>query len=352
MSNLLDRSIEVILGNQSPTGAYIASPNFSHYRYCWFRDGSFAAYAMDLAGEHGSAARFHHWAAGVINGRRDLVARAVEKARSGEPLGGDYLHARYDLDGKEGREEWANFQLDGLGTWLWALAEHQRMHRARFPASWAHAASLTADYLIALWHHPCYDCWEEFPGKVHPYTLAAIYGGVSAHETICRKHETALAELRDFLLSDAVNEGHIVKFVGSRDVDASLIGLAVPCGIVEPGNPLMAATIRRIESSLLRGGGVHRYAADSYYGGGAWLPLTAWLGWYYRETGQYEKAAEAKQWVGSQADAQGQLPEQVPTDLNYPDEYGPWRDKWGEIARPLLWSHANYIVLSLLLFSP
>ena len=34
------------------------------------------------------------------------------------------------------------------------------------------------DYLAALWQLPCYDCWEEFPDRVHPHTLAAIYAGL------------------------------------------------------------------------------------------------------------------------------------------------------------------------------
>jgi len=43
------------------------------------------------------------------------------------------------------------------------------------------AAGLVANYLTALWQLPCYDCWEEYPDKMHPHTLAAIYGGLKAH---------------------------------------------------------------------------------------------------------------------------------------------------------------------------
>ncbi|MFO7662332.1 MAG: glycoside hydrolase, partial [Chloroflexota bacterium] len=60
---LWDRSIDIILENQSSSGAYLASPNFPTYHYSWFRDGAFIAYAMDIAGHHESAARFHEWAA-------------------------------------------------------------------------------------------------------------------------------------------------------------------------------------------------------------------------------------------------------------------------------------------------
>lgn len=123
MSGLFQKSIDVILKNQAHSGAYIASPNFPTYHYCWFRDGSFIAYAMDLAGEKQSAARFHDWAVKVILRRENLIQRAISKVRSGQPLEAeDQLHTRYTLEGEDGtREEWPNYQLDGLGTWLWAL---------------------------------------------------------------------------------------------------------------------------------------------------------------------------------------------------------------------------------------
>ena len=39
------------------------------------------------------------------------------------------------------------------------------------------------------------------------------------------------------------------------------------------------------------------------------------------------------------------LPEQVAENLNAPDYYPTWVEHWGEIAAPLLWSHAKYIIL-------
>src|SRR5215211_396967 len=128
MTDLYRRSIEIILENQSASGGYIASPNFPTYHYCWFRDGSFIAYAMDLAGQHNSAHCFHQWVAKRVNERRDLVRIGLAKARSGAKLTeSEILHTRYRLDGADGEPgDWPNFQLDGFGTWLWALNEHQK----------------------------------------------------------------------------------------------------------------------------------------------------------------------------------------------------------------------------------
>jgi GH15 family glucan-1,4-alpha-glucosidase len=358
MTDLYQRSIEIILENQSAHGAYIASPNFPTYHYCWFRDGSFIAYAMDVAGQHASAHRFHQWVAERVNERKDLVRTGLVKARSGEkPTDAEILHTRYRLDGTDGEPgNWPNFQLDGFGTWLWALNEHQKQNpEMRLSEELLDAAELVADYLGGLWSLPCYDCWEESPNHVHPHTLAAIYGGLQAHtELIGRNHQLVTDAIRNQLLTGAESFGHFVKFLDSPAVDASLLGLAVPYGVLAPDDPIMLKTVERIESTILRDGGLHRYAEDSYYGGGAWVLLTAWLGWYYIELvakcpdltpGLQEKIQACQSWIESHMGNNLNLPEQVPVNLNVPSYYSTWVERWGEIASPLLWSHAKYIIL-------
>ena len=342
------RSLEIIRSSQAASGAYLASPNFPTYRYCWFRDGSFIAYAMDLYGEYESSRRFHTWAASMVNAREIAVLRAVHAGLSGSaPNAEDILHTRYAVDGTESGEEWSNHQLDGLGTWVWALEQHQRLSGEALAPDHLHAAGLVADYLVALWSQPCFDCWEEFSDQVHPYTLAAIYAGLLAESRLNRRdHAIVLQDIRHTLLSQGVYQGAFVKFLGSRAVDASLLGLSVPYGVVPPTDERMYHTVARIETELrLAGGGVHRYQADTYYGGGEWLLLTAWLGWYYAELGEMPAAQRLLQWVESCADPQGNLPEQVPVHLNDPSYYPHWVAHWGEIATPLIWSHAMQLIL-------
>ena len=361
MSDLYQRSIEIILANQHPLGAYVACPNFPTYRYAWFRDGSFVAYAMDRAGQHESAARFHAWAARAVQDRAAAVQRGLKKAALGQLLAdGDILHTRLTLEGQDvTQEKWGNFQLDGFGTWLWALGQHQELCQEPLPAEWLAAAGLVAGYLAALWSRPCYDCWEEHPDRVHPHTLAAIYGGLKVYaewaagggnlagpspEACCQ----ALAAIRAYIHSHFVYEGHFVKFSGEPAVDASLLGLAVPYGVVALDDPLMTATVAEIERTLLNGG-VRRYPTDTYYGGGEWILLTAWLGWYYREAGggalRQPKVQKILTWIEAHAGPDGSLPEQTAEHLNDPAHYQPWRVTWGPIATPLLWSHAKYMIL-------
>jgi GH15 family glucan-1,4-alpha-glucosidase len=347
--DLLQRSVDIILAHQSESGAYVACPTFPTYRFCWFRDASYVAYAMDLVGRHDSAARFHAWATRTILAHRDAVRRGLDKARRGLPLApGEYIHTRYHLDGVvETDGEWPNFQLDGLGTWLWSLSEHLRLTGHALSDEQQRAVELCVDYLIALWDRPCYDCWEERPESLHTYTLGALHRGLACFADIRSSAPHAAARIKETLQARSVLNGHFIKDLdGADEVDGNLVALAMPHALVAPHDPLMRATISRIESDLRCGdGGVHRYAADAYYGGGEWVLLTAWLGWYYAEVGEVDRARQLQKWIGAQADEQGHMPEQVAAHLNRPAHLGEWRARWGESARPLLWSHAAYIIL-------
>jgi GH15 family glucan-1,4-alpha-glucosidase len=348
MVDLFHHSIHVILANQASTGAYIASPTFPIYHYSWFRDGAFIAYAMDLVDKHESARRFHDWASLTVLRHAEKAARAIERAQRGEPLGDDYLHTRYTLDGHEGINDWPNFQLDGFGTWLWALAEHLRLTAASLPSRWREAVNLTGSYLAALWRIPCLDLWEEHQDKIHPYTLAAVYAGLQAIGELTGDAGwiATAEEIRRFVLEHGVQGGRLVKYVGSEATDASLVGMATPYRLLAPDDPIMRATVAKIEADLRhQAGGVHRYANETYYGGGEWVLLTAWLGWYYVEAGEQARARELLAWVEAQADEEGNLPEQIPQTLNDPRMLQPWVENWGSIACPLLWSHAMYLIL-------
>jgi GH15 family glucan-1,4-alpha-glucosidase len=346
---MLENSINIILKNQAESGAYIASPNFPTYHYCWFRDSSYMAYAMDLCGKFDSSKRFHEWSAEVILAREKTIRRAIDKANRGEDLlEEDILHTRYTLTGEEGKlQKWENFQLDGFGTWLWSIAQSYRLSGRMPSMEVRRAAILIVEYLGTLWDHPCYDCWEEHLDEIHPHTLAAICGGIEASEDYLGLGMYWLpAAIRRFLEEKAVINGRWVKYLGNPQVDASLLGLAVPYHIFPLDDPRTLAAVAAIENDLrVDGGGVHRYATDVYYGGGEWLLLTSWLGWYYAEAGQKDKGRTLHQWVLDHTDENGWLPEQISEHLNTPETLAGWQTKWGPIANPLLWSHAMWIIL-------
>jgi isomaltose glucohydrolase len=279
--SLRQRSIDVILAGQSPSGGYVACPSFEQYRYSWFRDGAFIADAMREAGELESADRFFDWCARIVMSRPD----------------GPW-DARYTLDGEPDDSEWPKVQIDGLGLFLGAL--RRRGDRSR----WSEAFDAVARWLGEHWHEPCIDWWEEREG-VHAATLWCVGNGLASDEI---KRE-ALARAGDRL-------------------DGSLLFIGTP------------ELVEWVEAELVVDGGVHRHLEDTYYGGGQWLLLTAMLG-----LAKPERAAECLAWIEAHARPNGDLPEQAQDHLLHPEHYRPWVEHWGEPPSPLLWSHAMYLRL-------
>ena len=348
--DLRERSIEIIKENQDASGAYIASPNFENYQYSWLRDGSFIAYAMDRVGEVDSADRFYRWVAQVIAAREEKVRDLIGRKQQGLPITPqEFLPTRYRLDGSDTNDNWANFQLDGYGTWLWGLAEHIKITgRKELLDRYQKGIALTVDYLLSFWTEPNYDCWEEYVDLVHPSTLACIAGGLERINQYLERADigATVKAIKSYIKDHFVHNGHIVKANGFTGVDASLLWMAVPFRLFPLDDPVLKATVGRIERDLFKKQqGVHRYLQDTYYGGGAWILLTAWLGWYYLLERRVQEAIRIKEWIEAQANDRGELPEQVPINLNQESTYQNWVEKWGPIAQPLLWSHAMYLIL-------
>ncbi|MBP2019213.1 GH15 family glucan-1,4-alpha-glucosidase [Symbiobacterium terraclitae] len=346
--DLVQHSIAVIARGQTPTGAYLASPNFAQYRYAWLRDGAFIAYGMDRAGQHRSSRAFHRWVDRTLRGVACKVEALEQKADRGEPIEmTEWLHCRYTPEGQEGDAGWGVFQLDGYGTWLWALCEHVRMTGARDLLEEVRpSVELVRRYLTRFWDRPNFDCWEEHGEHVHPATLACIYGGLRAVDALEGSQGAAevCEAIRSYLLTHFVHGGRLTKFADGRSIDANLLWVSVPFGLLSPSDPLMEATVAELERRCVTGG-VHRYPEDTYYGGGEWLILSAWLGWYYVRAGNRARALELLAWVERQADERGDMPEQVTDRANVPEMVQPWVNRWGPVAKPLLWSHAMYLIL-------
>lgn len=348
---LVQRSVHVIVANQASTGAYLASPSFPVYRYCWFRDGAFIADAMSRVGQGASADAFFGWCGRVLEARAGQIDSLVARRARREHIGSDeLLPCRYTVDGCDAGEEWWEFQLDGYGTWLWALRAH--LDRSGLAlGDRRQAVELTVKYLTSFWDEPCYDWWEEHPTHLHTSTVAAVYAGLVAaagleiHPESIGAARRVAGEIRARVLDEGTRNGRLVKWLDGEDLDASLIACSTPFRLVAPDDALMTATVTALELTLAHGG-VHRYAADTYYGGGEWLLLAALLGWHYAETGQLERAYAQLKWVAAHATRDGDLAEQVSEHLLAPECLQPWLDRWGPIATPLLWSHAMFITLA------
>lgn len=347
--DLKAKSLEVILKNQQACGSYVASPAFSTYNYCWLRDGSFIAYSMDLSGYHDSAEKFFHWADAVISRKSDMVEKIIKAKKNHELiLNSDYLPTRYNLDGSDTKDDWPNFQLDGYGTWLWALCRHVDITGdVHLIDQYKKSIMIIIEYLTNFWDMPNFDCWEENGDKVHPSTLACIFGGLNSISHYVKESNTisTVNSIRNYVFENCIIDGRLAKYAGSSSIDSSLLWAALPFGLYDVNDEITIKTVAEIERKLLHNGGVHRYPEDTYYGGGEWVLLTCWLGWYYVETGRKQNAGELLQWVERHANEDGELPEQVLDHVNKPEYIEKWKELWGEPALPLLWSHAMYLIL-------
>ena len=349
---LAAQSVETILGNQAPSGAYPAGPGFEPYRFCWLRDGAFIADALSRAGEVASAEAFFDWCADVLRARRTMIEELVERRSRGEGIGSsEHPHSRFTLEGHDSAAEWSNHQLDGYGSWMWALGEHAGRH-GREVSRLADAVELSARYVAAFADDPCFDWWEERAGR-HTVTLAAVaaglraVAGIDAVDPAVRESSAATAQVAvQAIRRDGVRSGRLTAALGDDRLDASLLACAVPFAVLPPDDPVVRATVAALEEELAHGG-VHRHAEDTYYGGGEWLLLAALLGWYYAAADRVEEAWAQLVWVADRAEPSGDLPEQSDEHLLAPEAREDWVRRWGAPASPLLWSHAFFLALAI-----
>lgn len=355
---------------QAPTGAWPAAPSFAPYAFCWFRDGAFIADGADAAGAHTAAGAFHDWCARVLEAERPAIRAAERAATAGTVLPDDaYLPARYDLDGRRHADDWWNFQVDGYGTWVWALARHVGRTEVD-PDRWAEGVRLAVRYLVATGTGTCRDWWEEHRPHRHVATLAGVVAGLRAArglgvldaDLVEAAEAVEASLLADLDARGTAPTGHLRSWLdeddgdppdelsGKRgsDVDASLVAAAAWYDVLALDDPRVLATIAAVERQLTSGAGptgVHRYAADTFYGGGQWPVLACLLAGHHARAGSSERARDLLTWVESTADPAGDLPEQTDPRLA-PDRLAEWEGRWGPSARPLLWSHGMLLAAS------
>jgi len=339
---------------QDASGAYPASPTFSAYRgYSWFRDGAFIADAMSAAGRVDSASSFFDWCSRIVVDRREKIASIVDRAGSDDPAPDhDMLPTRFTFDGADGTDDWWDFQLDGYGTWLWAVVEHAERHHIDLDR-WREAIDLTVDYLVSSWRRPCFDWWEENADHVHVSTLGCIAAGLRAAARTgvgdrlrLAAGERAVDDILAMIESRGTHDGHLAKWLGSSEVDASLLAVVSPLAIYPVGEALGRSSVAAVRSDLEVGMGVHRYRSDTFFGGGQWPLLSCFLGLADVAAGNTDSALDLLRWAASTANAEGELPEQVDQHLLDPARVDEWVERWGPVAQPLLWSHAMYVRLA------
>jgi glucoamylase len=317
------------------TGAVIAAPeldpDFEHsggYGFVWGRDLAFIVLAF-------LAAR-----------RDDLAGRALRWLPSAQEPEGLWLQ-RHWTDGTLA-PSWCKHQLDETGAILFAYeAAWRALRDKRLDAELWPSARRAAEFLLGTIEEdgiPCStaDLWEERGGR-HAFTAAAVYGGLRAAAAMARRHEPHLSEsyeataevVREAIERELWSEfhGRYLRSIGDPVLDVSLLGLAWPFAAVDPGGERMRATVAALDAELGGvGGGVARYAGDTYAGGNRWVLAALWLGLWRRQVGDTAGLERSLEYAVRAQTALGLLPEQV-TDEGEP--------AW---VVPLAWSHAMLLL--------
>lgn len=250
--------------------------------------------------------------------------------------------------GTRHEDDWWNFQLDGYGTWLWALERHLARASAGDATAYAAGIETAVRYLVATGTDTCRDWWEENRDQTHVTTLAGVAGGMRAAvrmgtlpDGLARQALTVAERCVSLIRTEGVHDGHLVKWLGGTDVDASLLAVAALYDVLPLDDPVVTATVAAIEAVLVEGG-VHRYAADTFYGGGQWPVLASLLAQHHTRVDNLTRAADLVDWVVSTTDPDLLLPEQV-APLLADGVLDEWLERWGPPAHPLLWSHGTFL---------
>lgn len=350
-TSLRDASIRIIKANQADSGAYIASPNFNVYNFSWFRDGAFIADAMSATGEHKSALDFHIWATKIIIEREEKIASLIRRGKQGEKITNDeHLHCRFTVNGEESKEEWTNLQLDGFGTWIWSLDEFL-IRGYSLPLATYRAVETLIGYLGTFWQIDTYDWWEESYGHQHIANLGSLAAGLercSRWKNISDESKTFAADTAKQIMylirHRGLSNGRLAKWIDGDGLDASLIALVAPFGLLANDYSIARETVDAVATSL---GflGTYRHSDDWYFGGGKWPLLSCFLGLAYISLDERDRAEEILRWMDTVSNNQLELPEQLEEPLLQPEKRAQWIEQWGEPAIPLLWSHAMYLSL-------
>lgn len=314
-------------------GGIVAAPCMEpEYRFCWPRDATFVAYALDKCGFHEEPEKFYKW-----------CQRAQEKE------GG--LYQRYYIEAKLRGPCWSS-QIDEIATVVWGIGKHFELTGdLRFLRSmWStvrNAANLFCDsvdpdtYLTSS-----VGLWEEKFGS-HTYSNAAVCNALKTSAEIAdmlgkkklnKKWLDLSEKIRDSLINLAwsPSKNHFVKTYSPRDenLDISLLGLSFPFEVLSANEDKMKKTAFAIEGAFrFAVGGIGRYPGDLYYDGNPWILSSLWLALYYKKLGKTEKVQELVDWSINHATDLNLLPEQLDKQEGVPVS-----------AVPLAWSHAFSIL--------
>jgi hypothetical protein len=341
------RALIVMKQLLADSGAFMASPAVLSpaYKYTWLQDSTYAARALLEAG-HSEAAR----------------QILTFLARVQKPDGDWYV--TYNGDGtpfmlwEHGTEFMGGHFVAAAGEYVAATGD-LAWARTQWPALARACAFMTRQIMPSGLLRECRDLWETYSDLSWTYTNGSFHGGLLAgadlarrlgNDVPAREWSAAADRIRSALLAHAVRDGAFVKGVQLRNlrpdtvIDANVLGLAYPFGVVAPGDPLAGRTLDAVESQLaVTGGGIKRWEGDLWYDAQGWPELSDWAAILRSRRGDRDKALAHHGLNTERAWTTGSL--QLGEVFDGP------RGRWSS-AFPLGWAEAKYVLAALELYRP
>ncbi len=280
------------------------------YRYCWLRDAYFSVHALNRLGDTRTMEDFLSYITNIValEGEDLKPVYGILPETSLEEIEISTLPGYRGMGPvRVGNLAYRQVQNDGFGSVVLATTQIFFDHRLaargdtglfeRMERLGARAAesALTPD--AGIW---------EFRGRtdVHTHSAAMCWAACDrlakcAHalerEDRAAHWRQEADRLREEILERAwcPEIGSFASTLGGREIDASLLLLQV-VGLVEASDPRFLATLHAIESKLLRGGHLFRYAAPDDFG----LPETAFTictFWYVEALAAVGRRDEARE---------------------------------------------------------
>ena len=302
----MQTSVESILRNQEANGAIIASPDFDQYHYCWLRDGSFFAYALDRVGEHRRPPDTTRGPTGHPGHRRPN--RQCDRPRRGKALDPTTCRrpvsrSTVPMSATTGRTSRSTVTAPGCGP---SVNTSSVPGRTKCPRS----------FTVGRPGRPlsrcvCASAHASTSGK-RAGRAAHVDAGLRLRRTDGRcaiagrrpafeRARSVQSRVRD----GAVRVGHYVKSSENDEVDASILWLSTPFRVVSQAITTSLRPFERSRHGSASMAGFVGTPTDTYFGSGAWPVLTASLGWHYARIGDLEAAHRCRDWVADHFDDNG-----------------------------------------------
>lgn len=365
---LFKRSLMYVRAHVDTEGGIIASVDsdmlqygLDTYSYVWPRDASYAAIALDNAGDTNVAQRFFTFCKEIIRKEGYLMHKYLPDRSLGSSWHPWLRNGHSELP----------IQEDETALVIYALGQHFTHSRdvefleAMYGPLVEKAAEFMIFYRDPITNLPLasYDLWEEKRGS-STFTSAAVYGALNAAADLSRILGKKDNEMRYRGVAEEIQEGilqylwdeklgcfiKLVERVGETMVRDETLDSSSAYGIfsfkVLPHDDARLArawdkTVRELSHGI-PAGGIARYAGDTYYrtdaesAGNPWLTTTLWYAEYLiaqakRDT-DLDHARDIFGWAAKHAQPSGVLSEQLDP-----------RTGLQISASPLAWSHAAYV---------